>query len=144
MRRHHAARRARSDRLGQPRALISLGGLVVGLGCLLPALAGSTGGLLAAVALMGGGYALVTAPQLAAIQKIAERGREFGVGPGVIVGSFRTLERIGTAAGAVVVGAVVTFVGYAEAMLLVGAVVIACTLGYAFFNLQHDRREAAA
>ena len=134
----------RSDRLERPRTLISLGGLVVGLGCVLPALAGSTGGLLAAVALMGGGYALVTAPQLAAIQKIAERGREFGVGPGVIVGSFRTLERIGTAAGAVVVGAVVTFVGYGEAMLLVGAVVIACTLGYAIFTLQHDKGEAVA
>ena len=134
----------RSDRLERPHALIALGGLVVGLGCLLPALAGSTGGLLASVALMGGGYALVTAPQLAAIQKIAERGRQFGVGPGVIVGSFRTLERVGTAAGAVVVGAVVTFVGYAEAMLLVGALVIACTLAYAFLNIQQAPQEAAA
>ena len=134
----------RSDRLGRPRTLISLGGLTVGLGCLLPALAGSTGGMLAAVALMGGGYALVTAPQLAAIQKIAERGREFGVGPGVIVGSFRTLERIGTAAGAVVVGAIVTFVGYGEAMLLVGALVIACTLAYALLNVQRTSEGAAA
>ena len=32
----------RSDRLDRPRTLITLGGLVVGLGCLLPALAGST------------------------------------------------------------------------------------------------------
>ena len=128
----------RSDRLDRPRTLITLGGLVVGLGCLLPALAGSTGGLLAAVALMGGGYALVTAPQLAAIQKIAERGREFGVGPGVIVGSFRTFERVGTAAGAVTVGAIVTFVGYGEAMLLVGALVIVCTGAFAFFNMDRN------
>jgi predicted MFS family arabinose efflux permease len=134
----------RSDRLERPRTLISLGGLVVGLGCLLPAFAGSTGGLLAAVALMGGGYALVTAPQLASIQQIAERGREFGVGPGVIVGSFRTLERIGTAAGAVVVGTAVTFVGYAEAMLLVGALVIACTIAFALLGMRHHERAVAA
>ena len=134
----------RSDRLERPRTLISLGGLVVGLGCLLPAFAGSTGGLLAAVALMGGGYALVTAPQLASIQQIAERGREFGVGPGVIVGSFRTLERIGTAAGAVVVGTAVTFVGYAEAMLLVGALVIACTVAFALLGMRHHERAVAA
>ena len=134
----------RSDRLERPRVLISLGGLVVALGCLLPAFAGSTGGLLAAVALMGSGYALVTAPQLASIQKIAERGREFGVGPGVIVGSFRTLERIGTAAGAVAVGAVVTFVGYAEAMLLVGALVIACTIAFTFLSMRHHDAEVAA
>ena len=62
----------------------------------------------------------------------------------MIVGSFRTLERIGTAAGAVVVGAIVTFVGYGEAMLVVGALVIACTLVYALLNLQHTPEEAAA
>ena len=134
----------RSDRMERPRTFISLGGLVVGLGCVLPTLSASTGGILAAVATIGAGYALVTAPQLASIQKIAERGREFGVGPGVIVGSFRTLERIGTAAGAVVVGAVVTFLGYEQAMLLVGALVIACTAVFALLSMRQDGAEAAA
>ena len=120
----------RSDRAERPKAFVTLGGLVIGAGCLLPSVVGSTGGVLAAVAVMGAGHALVTAPQLAVIQQIAETGRRYGLGPGMIVGAFRTVERIGTAAGALAVGAVVTFVGYAEAMLAVGVVVVAGTLAY--------------
>ena len=56
----------------------------------------------------------------------------------MIVGSFRTFERVGTAAGAVTVGAIVTFVGYGEAMLLVGALVIVCTGAFAFFNMDRN------
>lgn len=134
----------RSDRLERPRVFIIIGGLIVGLGCLLPTLSETTAGVLGAVAVIGSGYAILNTPQLASIQKIAERGREYGVGPGVIVGSFRTLERIGTAAGAVVVGAVVTFVGYSEAMLAVAALVVVCTIAYALLGMQGDEGEAAA
>lgn len=134
----------RSDRLERPRVFIIIGGLIVGLGCLLPTLSETTAGVLGAVAVIGSGYAILNTPQLASIQKIAERGREYGVGPGVIVGSFRTLERIGTAAGAVVVGAVVTFVGYSEAMLAVAALVVVCTIAYALLGMQGGEGEAAA
>lgn len=134
----------RSDRLERPHVFIIIGGLIVGLGCLLPTLSTSTAGVLAAVAVIGAGYAILNTPQLALIQKIAERGREYGVGPGVIVGSFRTLERIGTAAGAVVVGAVVTFVGYGEAMLAVAALVVVCTIAYSLLGMRGAEREAAA
>ena len=120
----------RSDQLGRPKAFVTLGGLVIGTGCLLPSIADTTGLVLASVAVMGAGHALVTAPQLAVIQQVAEAGRSYGLGPGVVVGAFRTVERIGTAAGALVVGAVVTFVGYAEAMLAVGLLTIAGTVAY--------------
>ena len=130
----------RSDRLDRPRLFITLGGLVIGLGCVLPAFADSTGLVLAAVAIMGAGHALVTAPQLAVVQEIAERsGEDLGLGPGAIVGAFRTLERIGTAIGAVVVGAVVTFVGYGEAMMAIGVFVVLCTALY--FILDPHPRE---
>ena len=134
----------RSDRLERPHTFIIIGGLIVGLGGLLPTLSTTTGGVLAGIAVIGAGYALVNTPQLAAIQKIAERGREFGVGPGVIVGSFRTLERIGTAAGAVVVGTVVTFVGYSEAMLLVAAFVVVCTIAFFLLGMGRSEHEAGA
>lgn len=135
----------RSDRLERPHVFIIIGGLIVGLGCLLPTLSYSTTGVLGAVAIIGSGYAILNTPQLALIQKIAERGREFGVGPGVIVGSFRTLERIGTAAGAVVVGAVVTFVGYSEAMLAVAALVVVCTIAYSLLGgMRGSEQEDAA
>ena len=135
----------RSDRLDRPRLFMTLGGLVIGLGCVLPAFQDSTGLVLAAVAIMGAGHALVTAPQLAVVQEIAERsGEDLGLGPGAIVGAFRTLERIGTAVGAVVVGAVVTFVGYGEAMMAIGVFVLLCTVIYFIFDPQSRERLAPA
>ena len=134
----------RSDRVGRPKAFVTLGGLVIGAGCLVPSVAGSTGGVLAAVAVMGAGHALVTAPQLAVIQQIAETGRRYGLGPGMIVGAFRTAERIGTAAGALAVGAMVTFVGYAEAMLVVGLVVLVGTVAYFLLAVLRGGRTVAA
>ena len=134
----------RSDRIGRPKMFVTVGGLVIGIGCLLPIIASSTGWVLAAVAVMGAGHALVTAPQLAVIQQLAETGRHYGIGPGVVVGAFRTVERIGTAAGALVVGAAVTFVGYAEAMFLIGALVIVSTGAYFVLGIQRDGRPVAA
>ena len=129
----------RSDRLDRPRLFIALGGVVIGLGCVLPVFADATVLVLASVAIMGAGHALVTAPQLAVVQEIAEvSGPELGLGPGAIVGAFRTLERIGTAAGALTVGAVVTFVGYGEAMMVIGALVLVSTLFY-FILDPHSR-----
>ena len=133
----------RSDKLNHPRLFLALGGVVIGLGCVLPVFADSTALVLAAVAIMGAGHALVTAPQLAVIQEVAESsGSELGLGPGAIVGAFRTLERIGTAAGALAVGAVVTFVGYGEAMMVIGALVLGCTL--LFFVLYPSSRARLA
>lgn len=110
----------------------------------MPIIASSTGWVLAAVAVMGAGHALVTAPQLAVIQQLAETGRHYGLGPGVIVSAFRTVERIGTAAGALVVGAAVTFVGYAEAMFLIGALVIVSTGAYFVLGIRRGGRPVAA
>jgi predicted MFS family arabinose efflux permease len=129
-----------ADRSGRPRTFIVLGGLVSGLGCLLPTLIGSTAGVVAAAAVLGTGQALTTAPQLAVVQRIAEHGRDFGVGPGAIVGAFRTVERIGTAAGALAVAAVVTLVGYGRAMLIIGVLVFFCTVCYLLFGAAAGKR----
>ena len=121
----------RLDRVRRPRVLMVAGGCVIGVGCALPALTDATGLVLAAVALMGAGHAMVTVPQLAVIQEIAQdASRELGLGPGAIVGMFRTLERVGTAAGAILVGAAVAALTYGDAMLAVGALVLICTVLY--------------
>ncbi len=120
-----------ADRLRRPRLLMIVGNCVLGVGCALPALADATGLVLASVALMGSGFAIVTVPQLAVIQEIAqEASGEVGISPGGIVGMFRTLERIGTAGGAVVVGAVAAATAYGQAMLAVGVLVLICTAVY--------------
>ena len=121
----------RLDRVRRPRVLMVAGGCVIGVGCALPALTDATGLVLAAVAVMGAGHAMVTVPQLAVIQEIAQdASRELGLGPGAIVGMFRTLERVGTAAGAMLVGAAVAALTYGDAMLAVGALVLVCTVLY--------------
>ena len=136
----------RSDHLRRTRTFIAAGGFVAGAGCLLPALTDSTGLVLAAVAIMGAGHAMLTAPQLAAIQEVAEQaGPRLGLGPGAIVGAFRTVERVGTALGALAVGAVVTFVGYGEAMLVTGVFALLCTVVYLFLESSpRDNRVPAA
>ena len=131
-----------SDRFGS-RVFIIVGGLTSGLGCLLPTVAASTIVVVAAAAVLGAGQALTTAPQLSVIQRIAESGGNVGSGPGAIVGAFRTIERIGTAAGALAVGAVVTFVGYDEAMLIVGLLVVACTICFTLFGAGAGGRRGA-
>ena len=121
----------RLDRVRRPRVLLTAGGCVIGVGCALPVLADATGLVLAAVAIMGAGHAMVTVPQLAVIQEIAQdASRELGLGPGAIVGMFRTIERIGTAAGAMLVGAAAASLTYGEAMLAVGGLVLICTALY--------------
>ena len=121
----------RLDRVRRPRVLMVAGGCVIGVGCALPALTDATGVVLAALAVMGTGHAMVTVPQLAVIQEIAQdASRELGLGPGAIVGMFRTLERVGTAAGAILVGAAVAALTYGDAMLAVGALVLICTVLY--------------
>jgi len=78
------------------------------------------------------------------VQRIAERGRSFGLGPGAVVSAFRTIERVGTAAGALAVGAVVTFVGYGQAMLIIGIVVFACTVCYTLFGAAQASKRVPA
>ena len=115
----------------QPRLLMIAGGFVIAVGCALPALRNATGVVLAAVAVMGAGHAMVTVTQLAVVQEIAQgASHRLGLGPGAIVGMYRTLERVGTAAGAMLVGAVAAAFSYAEAMLAVGGLVLVCTLLY--------------
>ena len=121
----------RLDRVRRPRVLLTAGGCIIGVGCALPVLADATGLVLAAVAIMGAGHAMVTVPQLAVIQEIAQdASRELGLGPGAIVGMFRTIERIGTAAGAMLVGTAAASLTYGEAMLAVGGLVLICTVLY--------------
>lgn len=122
---------ARSADRGRPRSLMVVGGFVIAVGCALPTLANATGLVLAAVAVMGAGHAMVTVTQLAVVQEIAQgASHRLGLGPGAIVGMYRTLERVGTAAGAMLVGAVAAAFSYAPAMLAVGGLVLICTLLY--------------
>ena len=120
-----------SDRHGRHEFFVIAGGLVAGIGCLLPGIEDSTSLVLAAVAVMGVGHALLTAPQLAVIQEIAESaGDELNIGPGAIVGAFRTVERIGTALGAVVVGGIVAVAGFGQAVAITGVISLLCTATY--------------
>lgn len=124
-----------SDRRQHPRLLMIAGGFVIAAGCALPALANATGMVLAAVAVMGAGHAMVTVTQLAVVQEIAQdASQRLGLGAGAIVGMYRTLERVGTAAGAILVGAVAAAVSYGQTMLAVGALVLVCTLLYVVFG----------
>jgi len=134
-----------SDRLRRTDVFVTAGGVFVALGCLIPALREGYEWVLAGVAVLGLGHALLTAPQLAAVQGMSERvGGEVGLGGGSILGVFRTCERLGAALGAVLLATLVSRFGYGAALGATAAGILAlCGLyaGLAGMSSLRSRRE---
>ena len=123
----------RADHIGRNDVFLMCGGVIAGLGCLMPLLGDSIPIVLGTIAVMGIGHACLAAPQLAAIDDVANRiSDEIGIGSGAVISAFRTIERVGTAAGAVTVGGLVTLIGYGEAMVVTGIFTLTCTGIYIF------------
>ena len=134
-----------ADRSGRHRHFVALGGMVAGLGCLLPSAFDHTYLVLGAVMLLGIGHALQTATQLALIQEVAEESSaRMGIGAGAIVGGFRAIERVGTAVGAVLVGALVASFGYGVGIAIIGGLVLVATGLFVVFEWRFGRATEAA
>ena len=134
-----------SDMTERTVSFIALGGLLAAVGCAIPAFHESSMMVLAGVAVLGLGHALLTAPQLASVQEIAEDvGPQIGMSVGAVIGVFRTIERIGTALGAIVVAAMVAEFGFAAALGATGAGYLVLGLLYVVSEGLSRRRRAAA
>ena len=65
------------------------------------------------------------------MQEIAEQaGTELDIGPGAVVSAYRTVDLVGTALGAVVVGGIVAIAGFGQAVIVTGMFAILCTGAY--------------
>lgn len=112
-----------ADRFGWRSTLILLGGSVIGAG----GMAGLLGGV---AALMTGIFALGVGTGLSAAALQAQLGQQ---GPAAIV-LLRTLERYGSVCGPMVAGLMLGMAGYPQAMLLMGAIMLAATTGLAIYQ----------
>ena len=134
-----------SDLAGRTDIFVAVGGLLAAVGCAIPALQESSLLVLVGVGVLGFGHALLTAPQLASVQEIAEEvGPEVGMGAGTIIGVFRTVERVGTALGAILVAALVAEFGFSVALATVGAGAFVLGLLYVAAEILPRRSSAAA
>ena len=134
-----------SDRLRRTDIFIAAGGLLGAFGCMIPAFAESSLLVLLGVGVLGIGHAMLTAPQLASVHAIAEElGPGFGLGMGSIVGLFRTIERVGTALGAILVATLVTHFGFAAALLATGGGALVLGALYILVEFRRPHGQTAA
>lgn len=129
-----------SDRWKSHRTMLVAAGLTSGAGACLFGLASDVVTIVAAVALVGLGQALASAPllALAALQFPDENAR---FGNATMVAFFRIVERIGSISGPLVAAALAAAVGFSVSSLWFGAIMAAFSVCLAlFFTLGASRK----
>lgn len=115
-----------ADRLGRHAAVVAVGGMLAGLGCLASlsdsAVGGASNAVMIAILALGVGHALSLASQLAIVQEVASR--HHGLGQASIIGAYRLVERAGMVLGPVVAGVLAAKFGYQGAIVGIGVIVL--------------------
>ena len=89
--------------------------------------------MLVAVAGAGIAHGLVRDPQVAVAMEIAERELAH-LGSNTVLGSLRTLERLGSIIGLIAIALVSSFVGYANAIAMIAGLILAGAAGFALIS----------
>lgn len=111
------------DRYLHPAQIGFAGALISATGLCLAALSPTYWSVLAAVVGAGIGHSLVRDPQVAVAMEIAETDlRELG--PNAVLGSLRTIERVGSIVGLIAIALLSSYAGYAVAIGAVGVWVL--------------------
>ncbi len=119
-----------ADQTGWRAGLVALGGVIGGLGLLIPALGPGLPPMMLAVFCLGLAQGLSASPQLAAVPDICWiECRNFGQTS--VLAQMRLLERIGSTAGPLLGAALVPAMGYAGAIAALGVGVLASALVFA-------------
>ncbi|WP_439813791.1 MFS transporter [Zavarzinia sp. CC-PAN008] len=115
-----------ADRFGTHRLLMLAGGLASAAGALAYGMGHSLWLLLGGTILVGLGQAMVTTPQLALIPDLfREQCERYGLS--TVIAVFRIVERIGSIAGPLVMAALATALGFAEASSILGWIMLGAT-----------------
>ena len=115
-----------ADRFGRHAAVVAVGGMLAGLGCLASlsdsVVGGASNAVMVAILALGVGHALSLASQLAIVQEVASR--HHGLGQASIIGAYRLVERAGMVLGPVVAGVLAAKFGYQGAIVGIGVIVL--------------------
>ena len=115
-----------ADRSGRHAAVVAVGGVLAGLGCLasLPetAIGGPLNAVIIAILALGFGHALSLTSEIAIVQNVARR--RGGLHQASIIGAYRLAERGGMVLGPVVAGALAASFGYRGAIVGIGVILL--------------------
>jgi len=133
-----------ADRSGRHVAVVAVGGLLAGAGCLASLSDATFGGPLNAVVIaivaLGIGHALSLTSQLAIVQEVASH--YGGLGQASAIGAYRLVERSGMVLGPVVAGVLAANFGYQGAIVGIGCIVLVCIALYMLLMKISRRRTA--
>lgn len=131
-----------SDRLGWAGQQIVWAGLVTGLGTVAILFLDPAAAVLISIMVFGLCQGLAAAPMLAIVPEICpEESRKLG--PATLFGYLRLGERIGSMAGPFIAAGLIAAVGYADAILSLGAISTVAAVIYAIIHYT-SRRPAGA
>lgn len=108
-----------ADRLQGQGFMVGVGGMIAGAGMIPILFTQSTNGVLLGVVLLGIGQAISVSPQIALSTQVCREQIE-ARGQASVLGVYRLIERVGSAAGPFVVAGFVASFGYAGAMAAIG------------------------
>ena len=121
-----------ADRTGRHAAVVALGGVLAGLGCLASlsqnAIGGPFNAVLVAILALGFGHALSLTSEIALVQNVARR--RGGLHQASMISAYRLAERAGMVLGPVVAGTLAASFGYQGAIVGIGVILLVSTALY--------------
>jgi MFS family permease len=137
-----------ADQTGWRAGLVALGGVIGGLGLLVPAIGPGIAPVMVAMLCLGLAQGLAASPQLAVVPDVCWIECR-SLGQTNVLAQVRLLERIGSTAGPLLAAALLPLVGYAGAISVLGAVMLAMALvflaaSFAYGSGPHIQSEDAA
>ena len=121
-----------ADRSGRHAAVVAVGGVLTGLGCLASlsetAVGGPSNAVMIAILALGFGHALSLTSQIAIVQEVASH--HGGLGQASVIGAYRLVERGGMVLGPIVAGALAASFGYQGAIVGIGIIVLVSIVFY--------------
>ena len=121
-----------ADRSGRHAAVVAVGGVLAGVGCLAglseTMVGGPSNAVMIAILALGFGHALSLTSQIAIVQEVASH--HGGLGQASIIGAYRLVERVGMVLGPIVAGALAASFGYQGAIVGIGVIVLVSIVLY--------------
>ncbi|MCY4467772.1 MAG: MFS transporter, partial [Thiotrichales bacterium] len=121
-----------ADRSGRHAAVVAVGGVLAGLGCLASLAENAIGGpfnaVLVAILALGFGHALSLTSEIALVQNVARRRGDLHQAS--MISAYRLAERAGMVLGPIVAGTLATRFGYQGAIVGIGVILLVSTALY--------------
>lgn len=123
-----------SDKYGRQIIPVVIGGFFAGGGALAMMQFDSSLGVLLGIGGLGLGHAMATAPLISLVPVVCASQVRI-LGQTTVLSIFRIVERVGSVAGPFAAATLIGVYGFSEAIIVLGVVVLACTLILAGFFL---------